>query len=56
MEIVRVVEEIVLSVVSKVLKVLAGEVSYRSSETILKEKLDGLPFSRLYLIVTNKGA
>lgn len=42
MELVRVVEEKVLSVVSKALEVLAGGVSYRNFETILKEELDGL--------------
>jgi hypothetical protein len=36
MELVRVVEEKVLSVVTKVLEVLAGGVSYRSFETILE--------------------
>jgi len=42
MELVRVVEEKVLSVVSKALEVIAGGVSYQSFETILKQELDGL--------------
>jgi len=42
MEIVRLVEEKVLSVAAKVLEVLEGEVSYQDFEMILKEELDGL--------------
>jgi len=42
MELVRVVEEKVLSVVIKALEVLAGGVSYQRFETILKKELDGL--------------
>lgn len=51
MEIVRVVEEKVLSVVTKALEVLAGGVSYRSFETILKEELDGLGCEMLKLVL-----
>lgn len=42
MEIVRLVEEKVLSVATKVLEVLEGEVSYQDFEVILKKELDGL--------------
>jgi hypothetical protein len=51
MELVRVVEEKVLSVVTKALEVLAGGVSYRSFETILKEELDGLGCEMLKLVL-----
>lgn len=42
MEIVRLVEEKVLSVTAKVLEVLEGEVSYQDFEMTLKKELDGL--------------
>lgn len=51
MEIVRLVEEKVLSVVSKVLGVLEGEVSCRSFETVLIEELDGLGCEILKLVI-----
>ena len=42
MEIIRSVEEKVLSVAAKVLEVIAREVSYKDFEMILKKELDGL--------------
>ena len=42
MEIVRLVEEKVLSVAAKLIAVLEGQVSYQDFEMILKEELDGL--------------
>jgi hypothetical protein len=51
MEIIRLVEEKVLSVTAKVLEVLEGEVSYQSFEMILKEELDGLGCEILKLIL-----
>ena len=51
MELVRVVEEKILSVVTKALEVLAGGVSYQSFETILKKELDGLGCEMLKLVL-----
>lgn len=51
MEIIRLVEEKVLSVAAKVLEVIEGEVSYQSFEMILKEELDGLGCEILKLIL-----
>jgi len=42
MEIIRLVEEKVLSVAAKVLEVLEGEISYQSFEMVLQEELNGL--------------
>jgi hypothetical protein len=51
MEIVRLVEEKVLSVTAKVLEVLQGEVSYQNFEMILKKELDGLGCEVLKLLL-----
>jgi len=51
MELVRVVEGKVLLVVTKALEVLAGGVSYRSFESILKKELDGLGCEMLKLVL-----
>ena len=51
MEIVRLVEAKVLSMVEKVLSVLEGEVSYQNYEMILKEELDGLGCEILKLVL-----
>ena len=51
MELVRVVEGKVLLVVAKALEVLAGGVSYRSFESILKKELDGLGCEILKLVL-----
>lgn len=51
MEIVRLVEEKVLSVTAKVLEVLEGEVSYQDFEMTLKKELDGLGCEVLKLVL-----
>ena len=51
MEIVRFVEEKVLSMVTKVLNVLEGEISYQSFEMMLKEELDGLGCEILQMVL-----
>jgi hypothetical protein len=51
MEIVRLVEEKVLSMAVKVLSVLEGEFSYQNFESILKVELDGLGCEILKLVL-----
>ena len=51
MEIVRLVEEKVLSVAAKVLEVLGGGVSYQSFEVVLQEELNGLGCEILKLVL-----
>jgi len=51
MEVVRLVEEKVLSVTAKVLEMIEGEISYQSFETGLKKELDGLGCEILKLVL-----
>ncbi len=51
MDVVRLVEEKVLSVTEKVLKVLEGEIGYQEFEMVLKEELDGLGCELLKVVL-----